>query len=547
MDSDDSPPPSPRANTPNPLTPPTRSSCPNSPSPSAPPTPSRQSDFLISEAREAEHRAQARAQEDPATRFDPHKATPWPMQRGKGYPKTLTAKVWFLTFPRSEVTKEQAMQRIKDKTGTNLRGCLVAQEQHQDGAKHLHVLIRLQKPFSTRNPRCFDYVCGKHGNYQTVRSPQAVRNYLVKEDPSPILYGEVQTGYKRISTSSSRSSTDGSIKPSQSKATSIAKGFLSGQLTLSGLLVTDPGYYFLNRKKIEDFASLSAIHLERSSKLPMVLPLRYDGNCHQTRIIVDWLNSNIRSNRPFKAKQLYIHGSADSRKTTLLNLLTKFLSIYDIPKEEDFYDFYDDEAYDLVVMDEFKGQKMIQWLNLFLQGGLMTLRRKGSQYRKKANLPVMILANFTLEQCYAKALERDPNKLDTLQTRLQVVEVVQPLDTVGFARALGLNEQNYPEMIQWTRADYPTSSDGTTSGTNSTLNGSSNLSTRTIRTGEPLGTTTIQLNSLTTNVLQRTHQILSISASDSSKQRMRRQKGKEPDDAIVFCYQCNLPNHQCEC
>lgn len=547
MDSDDSPPPSPQVSTPNPSTPPIRSSCPNSPSPSAPPTPSHP--FLIESCEDSTARnngwngeSPARAQGDPATRFDPHKATPWPMQRGKGYPKTLTAKVWFLTFPRSEVTKEQAMQRIKDKIGTNLKGCLVAQENHQDNAKHLHVLIRLQKPFSTRNPRCFDYVCGKHGNYQTVRSPQAVRNYLAKEDPSPILYGEVQTGYKRTSTSSSRSSTDGSIKPSQSKATSIAKGFLSGQLTLSGLLVTDPGYYFLNRKKIEDFASLSAIHLERSSKLPMVLPLRYNGNCHQTRIIVDWLNSNIRSNRPFKTKQLYIHGSADSRKTTLLNLLTKFLSIYDIPKEEDFYDFYDDEAYDLVVMDEFKGQKMIQWLNLFLQGGLMTLRKKGSQYRKKANLPVMILANFTLEQCYAKALERDPNKLDTLQTRLQVVEVTTPLDTVGFARALGLNEESYPDLKNWIE-DSNVRSDDHRSGTlySTRTSGSQETRDNSMNCGTVIITQPIHI---------RQHSLLetaSISASDSAKQRMRRQKGKEPDDAIVFCYHCNQPINKCEC
>jgi len=45
----------------------------------------------------------------------------------------LKAKNWFLTFPQTETTKEEALNRLKDKHKEDLRGCLIAQEAHQDG------------------------------------------------------------------------------------------------------------------------------------------------------------------------------------------------------------------------------------------------------------------------------------------------------------------------------------------------------------------------------------------------------------------------------
>ena len=93
--------------------------------------------------------------------------------------------------------------------------------------------------------------------------------------------------------------------------------------------------------------------------------------------------------------------------------------------EEEFYDQYSDD-YDLVVMDEFKGQKKITFLNEFLQGSTMSIRKKGSQGIKQKNLPVIILSNLTLETCYRKANE--DGRLDSLRARLEIVEVDSFID-----------------------------------------------------------------------------------------------------------------------
>lgn len=101
----------------------------------------------------------------------------------------------------------------------------------------------------------------------------------------------------------------------------------------------------------------------------------------------------------------------------MIELLSAYLSIYYIPTDESFYDHWDDANYDLAVLDEFRGQKTVQWLNLWLQGGVMCLPKKGSQYIKKYNVPTIILSNYELADIYKKA------NYDSLEARLEIVYV----------------------------------------------------------------------------------------------------------------------------
>jgi len=117
---------------------------------------------------------------------------------------------------------------------------------------------------------------------------------------------------------------------------------------------------------------------------------------------------------------LFISGERNRGKTSLIEYLERSLSVYHIPHTEDFYDAYDDE-YDLAVLDEFKGQKTLQWMNEFLQGSRMTLRKKGSQHLKVKNMPVIILSNYSLGECYPKAAI--DGRLTTLEARLLCVSV----------------------------------------------------------------------------------------------------------------------------
>lgn len=97
--------------------------------------------------------------------------------------------------------------------------------------------------------------------------------------------------------------------------------------------------------------------------------------------------------------------------------LAKRLSVYYIP-HEDFYDSYDDEAYDLAVLDEFGGQKTPTWLNMWLDGQPMPLRKKGSQCMKYNNLPTIICSNSDLFDCY-NAVRQE--RLDALAERLTII------------------------------------------------------------------------------------------------------------------------------
>ena len=94
-----------------------------------------------------------------------------------------------------------------------------------------------------------------------------------------------------------------------------------------------------------------------------------------------------------------------------------------MPLLEDFYDFYEDENYDLVVLDEFRGQKTIQFLNMWTQGGIMNVRKKGSQTMKTRNLPFIVLSNYPLDLVY-----KDPSKIETLKTRFLEIALTEPID-----------------------------------------------------------------------------------------------------------------------
>lgn len=101
--------------------------------------------------------------------------------------------------------------------------------------------------------------------------------------------------------------------------------------------------------------------------------------------------------------------------------------------EENFFDLFDEEVHRLVVFDEFKGQHPLTFMNAFLQGDTMSIRKKGSQYLKAKNLPTIILSNYSPREAYSKVTDE---KLDTFLVRVEVVELTAPL----FALTELLNE-----------------------------------------------------------------------------------------------------------
>lgn len=319
----------------------------------------------------------------------------------------LQGKNYILTFPQCDVKKEVAVERLEQKWKDDLKGYIVCEEAHKDGTPHLHVFLQFREKQSFCKTDCFDFIGGKHGNYQVARSVRGSVEYVTKAGNYVAKGVDVE-----------------SIKKKKSpKSTEVAKMLMEGK-SVAEVNAVDPGYVMINKRKIEEYESWIKCENAKKSKIDWIPP-KTDGLTGANKQIAEWICLNIRQKRTFKAPQLFIHGPKNLGKTSLIEWLEKSLSVYHIPLTEDFYDHYSDD-YDLCVLDEFKGHKTVQWLNLFLQGGPMTIRKKGSQSMKYANLPVVILSNFSLRNCYWKDEKGDVDKqtkIDTLQARLLEVEL----------------------------------------------------------------------------------------------------------------------------
>lgn len=94
----------------------------------------------------------------------------------------LQGKNFFLTYPQCPLEKEDAANMLKHKADIDY--LLIARESHQDGTPHLHALLTSKKKLSVKNPLFFD-LGSYHGNYQTAKSTDDVRGYILKSDTQP--------------------------------------------------------------------------------------------------------------------------------------------------------------------------------------------------------------------------------------------------------------------------------------------------------------------------------------------------------------------------
>ena len=292
----------------------------------------------------------------------------------------MQGKKYLITFPQCSVKKEEVAKKLEEKF-KNMKGYIVCEEVHQDGTPHLHAFVHFEERQVFNSPDCFDFLTGKHGNYKVANSVRGSVNYVTKAGKYIVKGIDIESIQKKRAP----------------KSETVAKMLMDGK-SLEEINDEDPGYVMLNKRKIEDYQSWIECNKAKKSKLTWVPP-SLDGLTDTNKQIAEWICSNVRQKRKFKCPQLFIYGPRNLGKTSLIEWLEQYLSVYHIPMGEEFYDLYSDD-YDLVVMNEFKGQKTIQWMNSFLQGGPMNIRKKGSQYMKRANLPAIILSNYSLSECY---------------------------------------------------------------------------------------------------------------------------------------------------
>jgi hypothetical protein len=97
----------------------------------------------------------------------------------------------FLTYSKVDVKREVVLEQLKIKLRPRLiEKYVLSTEEHQDGSKHVHVYLGLDKRCDITDARRLDInVEGgeAHGNYQSCRSFKNVIDYVVKEGVSEVL------------------------------------------------------------------------------------------------------------------------------------------------------------------------------------------------------------------------------------------------------------------------------------------------------------------------------------------------------------------------
>ena len=90
-------------------------------------------------------------------------------------------------------------------------------------------------------------------------------------------------------------------------------------------------------------------------------------------------------------------------------------------------------------------------MNQWLDGQVMTLRKKGSQYLKTRNIPTIVLSNRTLTENYHQAAEKSSLILQALRTRFIEISLSQPF-TITFQEEGILQEPTPHEDLPPTTA-----------------------------------------------------------------------------------------------
>jgi len=310
----------------------------------------------------------------------------------------LQGKCFFLTWPKNDNDGKLVCDTIVELWRDSISFVVVAEELHKDGDRHLHAIIQFKKRMDLKNANpTLDAITGKHGNYQAAKSAKKVLRYVCK-DGHYVTYGDVPD-----------------FKEKPGKLDEAAQLIMSGA-SLSDLNKVMPGTVLLQKRKLEDYIGWCKRQRLSDQLVPWTTSaldaLTLPSAC------VDWLTRNILIPRIPRQQQLWLFGPPGVGKTRLIGLLRTMLRVYDMPRDEEFYDAYEDGLYDLVVLDEFKHQKRIQFLNAWCDGQPLPLRLKGSQTVKHDNLPLIICSNYPPESCYKEGVGRD-----ALISRFIIVEV----------------------------------------------------------------------------------------------------------------------------
>ena len=271
--------------------------------------------------------------------------------------KRTQAKGWFCTWPKCPLLKEEVL-KILD-TRFSIKEYVICEEKHEDGSPHLHAFLKMKKKISFRSD-LFD-IEGYHGHYEVAKSWKAVIAYVSKEE-------------------NYISNID--IKAAKEHKSKMCKEDL-----------------------LRDVDEL----LDEGKITPMQVASWYKNSCVYKMLQKKRLPDEL----PEKKRHLWIYGPSNTGKTTCLRNQMREKgedNFFQMPTNNDWIG-YVDQYY--LYFDEFKGQLSCQDLNRICDGGAK-MNVKGGTVQLRYDVQVIILSNFSIEECYPKV---SSVVLDSLRNR----------------------------------------------------------------------------------------------------------------------------------
>lgn len=315
-----------------------------------------------------------------------------------------------LTYPQCGITAETALNRAIALFAPKEPKLIVAcSEKHADGTPHIHVVVQLGKKPNYTTSAFADPIGGKHGDYRPIKGRDGLLKsvkYLMK-DGDFVFHGVPDLA----AWIEDRKAKKGTLHQ-------IAAMAKAGK-TLRDIDAAFPSSVMLHQDKIRKYIEFQKSVAQEAEKEEWKDPEIELGWSDAARKVANWLRLAAAGPLPYGQQHLFLHGPTGVGKTSLIMWLSRFFAVYHVPMGEAFYDFLS-SSHQILVLDEFKAQKTITWMNSLLGGSPMTLRKKGSQFLKTKNTPTIVLSNYTLRECYHQVTDA---KFETISRRLLQVHV----------------------------------------------------------------------------------------------------------------------------
>lgn len=260
---------------------------------------------------------------------------------------------------------------------------VISTEQHADGTDHLHIGLWLNSRVNTRDAHFVDLSFGEenfHGHYKAMKYPRECAIYVTKfldwitSDPDWLTL---------------------LMKQKKKRTDVVATAIMSGD-TIRSLTVDHAGLVMMNLQRIQAFQAW----INTSNWIGLPLPPPKMNLSLVEAKIMRWIAINLLdATRVLRQPQLYLHGKTGTGKTSLVQCLEKTFKTFKPSYEVIWWDNFDD-SFDLIVYDEFKGQVKSTMINKVLDGQSMIIPRRGGDFNKTKNTPVIICSNYAPSEIY---------------------------------------------------------------------------------------------------------------------------------------------------